>query len=268
MKTPRPAPAAPSTLAALLTPFAALALLALPAAALADPAAPEPAPGLPEETPPGELPDEPPPSEAPPEATAPPPPADAPPADLPPADSPPDGALYYPEEAAGESSLTLGYGVGGWFTDRGPLAGLATVAPVIGYDHRIGPARLGWRLHLYLDPVGDDPLTFLYADLLSVEYVFAQERIRPYARLALGFGLDLADGDVEIDGEDPGLGDDGYFNEANGATGGPGLTLGAGIDAFVAERLFLRLEALARGYGGAGPAAAMWGASLALGLVL
>lgn len=248
-------------------PTAAEPTAAEPAAAepaAAEPAAAEPAPALPDETAPT-LPDETPPGELPEES----PPPPAPPAPPTPSATPaPTDTLYYPEEAAGQSTLTLGYGVGGWFTDRGPLADLALTAPVIGYDHRIGPARLGWRAHLYLDPTGDAPLTFVYADLLSIEYVFAQGTLRPYTRLALGFGLDLADADIEIDGKNPGLGDDGYFNEANGPTGGPGLTLGAGLDAFFTDRAFIRIEALARGYGGVGAASAMWGTSLALGLVL
>lgn len=176
--------------------------------------------------------------------------------------------LYYPEEAEGESTLTLGYGVGGWFTDRGPLADSATFAPQIGYDHRIGPARLGWRAHLYLDPAGDAPLAFLYVDFVSIEYVFAEGVVRPFARGALGFGLDLVDDDLLIEGFDRELGDDLYFSEKNGPTGGPGLTLGAGLDLIVAAPLFVRLEAFARGYGGVGEAAAMWGGALALGMLL
>lgn len=206
------------------------------------------------------------PAAATPDAPAPPAPP-APPAAPPAAPSQPD-VLYYPEEADGESTLTLGYGVGGWFTDRGPLADLATFAPQLGYDHRIGPARLGWRAQLYLDPSGDAPLAFIYVDFVSIEYVFAEGAVRPFARGALGFGLDLVDEEVLIEGVDRELGDDLYFSAQNGPTGGPGLTLGAGLDLIVAAPLFVRLEAFARGYGGVGEAAAMWGGALALGMVL
>lgn len=179
----------------------------------------------------------------------------------------PETMPLYPEEAEGESSLWVD--VGGyarWLTDRGPLASETPLALGIGFAHRLGPARLGWRAHLYAGLPGDDPLSFLYVDLLSVEYVFSEGDLRPWVRGALGLGLDLADSGGEVEGYgNPGLGDEGYFNEQNGASGGFGITAGAGLDGYFTERWFARGEVLLRAYGGNGRAGVMTSGQLGLG---
>jgi len=169
--------------------------------------------------------------------------------------APPEVIPLYPEEADGESSLWLdigGYGM--WFTDRAPLTPSTPLAFGLGFAHRVGPARLGWRAHVFYGLPGDDPLLFVYVDLLSVDYVFSEGRLRPWARGAVGLGLDLADSGADLGAPygNPSLGDDGYFNEENGPAGGFGITAGGGLDAYITETWFARIEAAIRAHGGAG----------------
>lgn len=193
-------------------------------------------------------------------------PADA---DAGPADLPPDIPLY-PEEAMGESTLWLDFaGFGHWLTVRSPLGFETPLVYGLGFAHQVGPARIGWHAHLFQGLPGDAPLLFLYADLLSVEYVFSDTPLRPWLRGAVGFGLDLEDSGREVPGYgDPSLGDDGYFNAENGPSGGFGLTVGGGFDWWVGDRWFLRIEALARAYGGAGPPGIQTSSHLGVGLAL
>lgn len=166
----------------------------------------------------------------------------------------------YPELADGESIVWIDVaGVGGWFTDRAPLASFAPLVVGLGYGHRIGPVRLAWRAHL-LSTVGEDarPLKFLYADLLSVERVYGEGRWRPWWRIALGLALDLV-------GTRKSLTDEKYFNASNGAAGGVGLTHGWGLDAFVTDAVFLRTEADLRVHGGAGRTGVLWTGRLGVG---
>lgn len=203
-------------------------------------------------------------------APATPPPATTTP-ETPPADPDlrplPEGPLY-PEEGAGETTLWLDLGgVGYWLTERAPLADLTPLSFGIGLAHQMGPARLAWRAHLYQTLPGDDrPANYLYVDFLSIEYVFSESALRPWLRGGVGFGLDLEDSGEEIDGRDPSLGDDGYFNDDNGATGGFGLTLGAGLDAYVSEMWFVRIDAVVRAQGGAGRGGVMTGSHAGVGV--
>ncbi len=180
---------------------------------------------------------------------------EAPPPADPTEEAKPPTMPLYPEEADGESSLWLdigGYGL--WISERSPLAPSTPLAFGIGFAHRVGPARLGWRAHVFHALPGDDPLLFVYLDLLSVEYVFSESRLRPWARGAVGLGLDLADSGRDIGPlyGDPSLGDDGYFNEENGPSGGFGITAGGGLDLYFTDVWFVRVEADIRAYGGAG----------------
>ncbi len=153
----------------------------------------------------------------------------------------------YPEEADGETAMwaELG-GVGWWATERAPVGDFAPVVVGIGVSHRVGVARLAWRVQLLTAFDQARPLRFLYGDLLSIERVYGGEgRLRPYWRIAVGFGFDL-------EGERLKLGDDGYFNEENGAAGGLAVAGGGGFDLAVAGGVFLKLDATARVHGGAG----------------
>lgn len=195
------------------------------------------------------------------------PPAPSPPSE---ATAPPDVGQdmpLYPEEADGESTLWLDVaGYAQWFTDRGPLGTSTPLAFGVGFAHRVGPARLAWRAQFYRALPDDDALSFLYVDLLSVEYVFDDGTVRPWLRGALGVGLDLTDSDLELpDYGNPSLGDDGYFNEDNGASGGFGITLGGGVDLFFADAFFVRADLLLRAYGGAGQPGVMAGAHVGPG---
>ena len=152
----------------------------------------------------------------------------------------------YPEEAEGETAVWVdAAGVAGWVTERSPVGAFAPVVAGLGVSHRVGVARLAWRVHL-LTAFGEaGPLRFVYGDLLSIERVHGEGWWRPYWRVALGFGLDLEGGGVK-------LGADGYFNEDSGAAGGLALTGGVGFDAFFTDALFLKLDATARVHGGVG----------------
>lgn len=172
----------------------------------------------------------------------------------------PDGPTY-PELAGGESSLWIDVGgVAGWFTDRAPLSAFSPLVLGVGYGHRVGVVRLGWRVHLLSNPGGDRKLRFLYGDLLSLERVYGEGTWRPYWRLALGFALDLA-------GEGASLGDEGYFNAASGAAGGLGLAHGWGLDAFVSDAWFVRTEATLRVHGAAGRTGVLWAGHLGVGMI-
>jgi hypothetical protein len=152
----------------------------------------------------------------------------------------------YPEEADGVTSVwaDLG-GVGWWATERAPVGDLAPVVVGVGVSHQVGVARLAWRVQLLTAVDQARPLRFLYGDLLSIERVYGEGRLRPYWRVAAGFGFDL-------EGERLKLGDDGYFNDKNGAAGGLAVAGGGGFDLDVAGGVFVKLDATARVHGGAG----------------
>lgn len=153
--------------------------------------------------------------------------------------------LQYPDLADGTSTFFLDVGgVATWFTERSPLASLAPVVVGLGYSHTLGPARLAWRATLFTGP-GDDAPRFLYADLVSVERVYAGGWVEPWWRVGLGFGLDLH-------GAVRDLGSAGYFNADNGAAGGIGLAAGGGLDWLLGEVMILRLDASLRVHGAAG----------------
>ena len=164
----------------------------------------------------------------------------------------------YLEEIPGESTLILDFGgVGGWVTDRAPASGFTPMVLGVGFGHRVGTARLAWRLHLF-QGVGDAPLSFIYADFVSVEQVLAEGTLRPYWRLAVGFGLDLV-------GDHQSLGTQGYFNADNGASAGMGLAHGWGVDIFMGTAWFLRIEATVRLYTGTGRSGVLLSSHLGLG---
>jgi hypothetical protein len=174
------------------------------------------------------------------------------------AEEAPEGPTY-PELAGGESSLWIDVGgVAGWFTDRAPLSAFSPLVLGVGYGHRVGVVRLGWRVHVLSNPGGDRKLRFLYGDLLSLERVYGEGTWRPYWRVALGFALDL-------EGEGATLGDEGYFNAASGAAGGLGLAHGWGLDAFVSDAWFVRTEATLRVHGAAGRTGVLWAGHLGVG---
>lgn len=167
----------------------------------------------------------------------------------------------YPEEADGESALWVDLGgVGGWLTTRSPLPGWTPLVLGVGYAHRLGEGRLAWRLHVFSGALGDRSMTFIYGDLISIERLLAVGRLRPWWRVALGFGLDLEGGDRFS------LGDEGYFNTTSGAQGGLGLTAGAGVDAFITDGWFMRVELDARVHGGAGRTGVMGATHLGTGI--
>ncbi|MCA9538191.1 MAG: hypothetical protein KC620_04855 [Myxococcales bacterium] len=168
----------------------------------------------------------------------------------------------FPEEVQGEDLLWLDAGgVAGWFTTRAPLADFTPLVFGVGYGHRVGRARLAWRLHAFSGALGDEPLTFIHGDLISVERLFSDGAVRPFWRVALSFALDLQ-------GARRWVGGDGYFNEDNGASGGLGLTHGWGIDALLGDALFVRLAADLRLYGGAGRVGLLWAGHLGVGVLL
>lgn len=134
-----------------------------------------------------------------------------------------------------------------WFTKRDPLPSTVPWGFGLGLAHRIGPARVGGRADLLFDPV-DQEVAFLAVDFLAIERVYRFETaLRPYMRLALGFGLDLVGDRLE-------LGDDRYFNPGNGAAAGLSLAHAWGLEYFLTEGFFLRSELGVRAYGGAGRA--------------
>jgi hypothetical protein len=151
----------------------------------------------------------------------------------------------YPEGAQGESQISLETGVVHWLTARAPLAGFAPVAVGVGFGHRIGRARLAWRLQWITDAFADRPVSFVHVDLLSVEKLFSEGSLRPYWRIALGAGIDLV-------GDAVNLGSDGYFNRENGASAGLSLSFGSGLDVMITDGVFARVEAIGRVHGGAG----------------
>lgn len=170
----------------------------------------------------------------------------------------------FPHERHGENTLVLDFpGAGLWVTERAPQTNLAPFHVGLTYGHRIDMARIGSRVGFLLNPLDTGaPLVFLLGDLVSIERVFREtSAFRPYWRVALGFVLDLR-------GPRRSLGDDGYFNEDNGASGGISLGHGWGFDAFVSERMFLRAEIDGRVHGGAGRIGVLFGAHGGVGWVL
>jgi len=151
----------------------------------------------------------------------------------------------YPEMADGESLFWTESGATQWLTSRGPLTDFAPVSLAVGYGHRIGLARLAWRIQWITDAYADGPVSFLHVDFLSVERLWFEGSVRPFTRLALGVGLDLAGDTVD-------LGSDGYFNEENGASAGLSLTLGTGLDLMLTDHVFMRFDIAGRMHGGAG----------------
>ena len=137
----------------------------------------------------------------------------------------------------------------GWLTERSPLDTFAPVVLGLGFSHTIGPARLAWRATVITGP-GDDAPRFLWADLLSIERVYAGG-LEPWWRVGLGFGLDLQ-------GAVRDLGSAGYFNADNGAAAGLGLVVGAGFDAPISDVLFFRADASLRVHGAAGRTGVLW----------
>jgi hypothetical protein len=167
----------------------------------------------------------------------------------------------YAEEADGTSSLWVQMGPVGWLRDRGPLTDLVPMAGTVGFSHQIGQGRLAWRATLAHREMGDASVSFVYLDFISVERVFGDGMIRPFGRVALGFGLDLQ-------GLNLSLGDDGYFNEDNGATGGLGVTFGSGMDVRLGAQFYWRVEGGIRAYGGVGQTGVLWDAQTGFGFDL
>ena len=174
------------------------------------------------------------------------------------ASSPGEPQLVYAEEGEGISTFFLSVGPMNWLTQRDPLAPGVPTAITVGYGHQIGQGRLAWRAS-WAQLGAQEPIRFIYIDLLSIESIWQAGPLRPFGRTALGVGLDLI-------GERLTLGQDGYFNAENGASGGFGLTAGAGLDWMVTNTLFARIEGDIRTYGGAGRMGVLWSASAGLGV--
>jgi hypothetical protein len=150
---------------------------------------------------------------------------------------------------------------GHWFTKRDPLPSTVPWGFGVGLAHRIGPARVGGRADLLLDPV-DQEVAFLAVDFLAVERVYRFDKsLRPYGRIALGFGLDLVGDRLE-------LGDDRYFNPGNGAAAGLSLAHAWGLEYFVTDGFFVRSEVGVRAYGGAGRAGFLAEGRAGVGFIL
>ena len=173
----------------------------------------------------------------------------------------PKGPTYM-ELGHGDTQLWLDLASAGhWFTPRAPLDATAPWGFGLALAHRIGPVRVGGRADALVDPV-DWSLAFLAVDFLSVERVYrAETSVRPFWRLALGFGLDLV-------GARKSLGDDGYFNAANGAAAGVSVAHAWGIELFVGPRVFIRPELGVRAHTGAGRGGFLTEGRLGVGVVL
>lgn len=169
----------------------------------------------------------------------------------------------FPHEQPGEHVLVLDFaGAGLWVTEREPLPAFAPLGFGVGYAYRMGVARVGSRLGVLMNPFDTHTSATLLGDLVSVERVYGLPgRWRPYWRVALGFVLDL------VGASALGLGEAGFFNSASGAAGGLSLGHGWGLDAFVSETAFLRLEADARLHGGAGRVGLLFGGHFGAGFV-
>lgn len=182
-------------------------------------------------------------------------PAAAGPAIAAPDDGPAPGDIpLYPEEIEGESILWLD--VGGynhWFTDRAPLAGGTPLVFGLGFAYRIGPARLAWGVHVYEALPDDGPMRFLHIDLVGVEYLFTEDRLRPWLRGGLGVGFDLVDSELDVANHgNPTLGDEAFFTSANGPSGGVTINVSGGVDMWFDDHWFVRAEAGFKAFSGVG----------------
>jgi hypothetical protein len=148
-------------------------------------------------------------------------------------------------------------GLGLWFTDRAPLTQATPWVWGLGYATTRRRARLSWRVEFYTGALEDAAPHFVYADLFSVDGLLADGMLRPWWRIAFGFGLDLT-------GTERDLGSDGFFNADNGPSGGMGLTHAWGVDLNLGDWV-IRAELGARAYGGAGRTQVMSMGQLGLG---
>ena len=172
----------------------------------------------------------------------------------------PTPGLQYAEEAAGTSALWAQTGPQGWLTDHRPLAEFIPLSVTLGYSHQIGLGRLAWRASI-AQTGGADATRFVSLDFIGAERVYSEGPVRPFLGFAFGMSLDLKAQRLS-------LGDDGYFNESNGATGGLGLAAISGADVRLGSRMFLRVEGRLRVYGGAGRTSVIWSAQSGLGFDL
>ena len=166
----------------------------------------------------------------------------------------------YAEEANGTSAIWVQTGPLGWLTDHRPLAEFMPLNTSVAFSHQIGHGRLAWRVSL-AHREGTDATTFLNLDFFGAERVYVAGPFRPFIGFAFGMGLDLQGAGLS-------LGDDGYFNETNGASGGLAVAGMTGADVRFGSRYFLRIESSLRAYGGAGRTGLIWTAQSGLGLDL
>ena len=153
--------------------------------------------------------------------------------------------LRYADLSDGTSALWVDAGgYAHWITERAPLDAAAPLVLGLGFSHALDAVRLSWRARL-LTGTGDAAPRFLLVDFVGLERLLAEGTVRPWWRLALGFGLDLR-------GAVRDLGTSGYFNADNGAAGGLSIAAGGGVDVVITERLFVRAEASLRVHGAAG----------------
>jgi len=173
----------------------------------------------------------------------------------------PTGPTYM-ELGHGDTQLWFDLAAAGhWFTPRAPLASTAPWGFGVALAHRIGPVRVGGRADALVDP-RDWALAFLAVDFVAVERVYRLETaVRPFWRLALGFGLDLV-------GARKSLGAEGYFNAANGSAAGVSVAHAWGLELFVGPRVFVRPELGVRAHTGAGRGGFLTEGRLGVGVVL
>ena len=162
----------------------------------------------------------------------------------------------YMEEGQGKTHLWLGGGPTHWLSDRGTHPQSIPAGAILGVSHIIDPVRLSWRLRWAHDSA--ESTNFVSVDLFSVERVYLQGPIRPYLRGGLAVGLDLTHPSQSFGGS-------GFFNEGFGNTGGPGITLGAGLDIQLNRHFVLQGDVGTSVYGGVGLTAVSTQAILALG---
>lgn len=170
----------------------------------------------------------------------------------------PEATPSYPEEGRGESMVWLSIGPLNWLTERSPQTSQIPASGVLGFAHQIDTLRLAWRLMVAHD-TDTGQTTFIALDLLNVERVYVHGRYRPYGRVGFGVGFDTS-------APSSAFGDQGFFNDDNGTTGGFGLTGGLGIDIDVYRSLYTKLDFGLGVYGGVGRTSVPYHGRLGIGL--
>jgi len=95
-------------------------------------------------------------------------------------------------------------------------------------------------------------------DLISIEKLYSAGTLTSYLRGGLAVGLDVGHRDRSFGGS-------GFFNEDLGNTGGPGVTLGAGLEMPFVQNMVVQVDTGLGTYGGVGVTAVSAEAALRLG---